>query len=145
MSKKPNVFGQAALAAYKKRHARTGEIEWFSDGSPLIDAAKDDPDSLAMDADWLTKTLASIPASKQVSLGEVVRVAVRGMPGGDTEANRTIALYRLLKGAEAKGHLANFQRESTTPAPRRMTEAEVDTTADYLKHHHVISEDFKNE
>lgn len=114
---KSNDFGKAALAAYKKRHARDEKLGFFSAGSPLVKAAKADPDSLAIDVDWLDKTIMSIPELKRPSLGVVARIAASCMRGGDTETNRIIALYRFLKRAEARGHLSKFQQEPTTAPP----------------------------
>lgn len=142
MSKKPNAFGQAGLAAYKKRQARTGEIGCFSPGSPLIEAAKDDPESCVLDLEWLNKTLLSIPEPKLISLREMLRIFEGHHPRGGTEAHKTMMLYRFLKDAEAKGHLAAFQKPADGPAPRRMTEAEVARLRGHLMQHPVPA-DFK--
>lgn len=141
MSKRPNVFGEAALAAYKKRQARTGVVGCFRPGSPLIEAAKADPESAVMDLDWLERTLESIPMKKLESLREMFRV-FEDHPRGNTAVFKVLMLYQFLKDAESRGHLARLQKPVTGPAPRRMTDAEVARAREALKQY-AVPADFK--
>ena len=119
MSKRHNKvadFGAHALALYKKRQSE-GELDILNERSPLLkEAAK--AGMPVLDADWLYRTLQSIPEPKRNVLGETMRMMAAMLPGGVSTPAQVLGLmYHFLRDAEASGHLHVLQQEPVGPNP----------------------------
>ncbi|VVO40855.1 hypothetical protein [Pseudomonas fluorescens] len=101
----------AALAAFKKRQDN-GEVEFVHTDSPLLEAARGDPDVAVIDMGWLDATFRLVHDCKQQSVFAVCETMVARRPGGDTSTNRVFALHDFLRMAEASGLLVELQQAS---------------------------------
>lgn len=99
----------AALAAFKKRQD-SGEVEFVRTDSPLLEAARDDPDVGLVDMDWLDATFRLVHECKQQSVFAACETLVALRPGGDTSTNRVFALHDFLRMAEASGLLVELRQ-----------------------------------
>ncbi|MNJ33491.1 hypothetical protein D3C77_281770 [compost metagenome] len=102
-------FNAAALAAYKKRRAQ-GKDEVVRHDSPLVAAAKADPEVEVVDIDWLHEVTEMLSEARFGSLVAVPRIAAAGLPGGCTVDNALWAMWGMLKAAERGGYLEAYQR-----------------------------------
>lgn len=71
-----------------------------------------------IDVFWLMDTLETLSDRAFQLLGDAAQVDAEQQPGGATDANLAVALYKLLKRAEADDTLQGFQRGSPGESPQ---------------------------